>query len=1021
MPLGNTSYLQIALMAESDSQKYLLHNDAIQAIDESLNRILVLDFLNTHLTLTESQLTRYGSFKGTGNLIPRTLTIPATVGTGPAIATNRFFIFHNDGGDTITLTHGGGGTTVAVPASTVTLVLCDGFDIISVASASGFNMGVREEGGGNIVNNPSFLNFVGNGVTASLNGLGADIGVVMPAVQDDATSVQTDTTYFNFTGAGVTAAANGNGVDINIPGATAGVNVEDAGVATVSSATVLNFLGNNITVTDVAGDAHVTLSAPAGQDEGVGIQSDPTFFNFIGAGVTATTNGTGIDVTIPGSASTGVDLEDTGTSILTGATVLDFHGNNVSVTDVGGDGRVEVTAPAVQDEGGAAQSDPTFINFVGAGVTAAASGNGVTVTIPGASGTAIPVDDDGVNIVSAADRLDFVGAGVTVIANGNTAEITVNAPSIETQSDSTQVVSATDTINFTGAGVTVTNPSGDVTEVNIPGGSGTASAGDSNATLIQTIDCGTDPQNAYDIASTDGWDEIVVVWHNIESTVGDTNLQARVSTDGGTTFDSTVGAYQFNFNDNGTPGTSDAWELGSASASDPQSGVVRFTNMGLPIPTSMYASVTQGTRFTFEGIYDTAVVTDAIRIFNDDGVNSITGGTIYVVGIRYAPDIYAPWKGARVNLTAAESIAAGVDTTLDWDTADREVGTWWSAANPSRLTVPAGVTRVRVASNLRTTTQTGQFFGEILMNGVVATGLPRADTDTDGSDNLNMVSDVIDVVAGDYFEVSSFSNNARDVSADTGTWFSIEAVEGNVYDATLSTPVAFHAHLTADALSSGVIEFDTEDLDEGGDYNTGNGAFVAPMAGVYHFYAGAVIVGGAGTGNLYLRVNTTRRARGHSFGSTGTQNDNHTVLFTVRLEPGDIVDVESSFTASGTTPSWTWFGGYLINAATGNQPLAIHDEPATALNSVEAHANGYVASDSASAVVYTVDDDTLFNHDIGTTISIEQVGLGQVTISAGSGVTLRAAASPSTRAQYSVVMLTKVAPDTWNLTGDLTP
>lgn len=37
----------------------------------------------------------------------------------------------------------------------------------------------------------------------------------------------------------------------------------------------------------------------------------------------------------------------------------------------------------IQDEGSAVKSAPTFINFVGAGVTAAASGNGVTVTIPG--------------------------------------------------------------------------------------------------------------------------------------------------------------------------------------------------------------------------------------------------------------------------------------------------------------------------------------------------------------------------------------------------------------------------------------------------------------------------------------------------------------------------------------------------------------------------------------------------------------------------------------------------------------
>lgn len=471
MPLGNTSYLQIPLMAESDNQKYLLSNNAFQAIDDSLNRLLSLDFTGTNLTLTESQLTRYGSFRGFGNALPRTLTIPTTVGSGPAITTNRFFIFHNTGADAITLTHGAG-LTVDVPTGTVTLVLCDGTDIVSVASASGFDMGVREEGGGDFVSNPTFLNYIGNNVTAALNGLGADVTVTMPEVQDETVSTQTDTTFFNFTGAGVVATANGNGVDITIPGGSAGLDVEEEGVGTVTAATVMNFIGANVTVTDNAGDADVTIQGAAVQDEGGAVQADPTFINFIGAGVVATLNGTGVDVTIAGGGGSGLDVEEEGVGTVTGATVMNFIGANVTVTDNAGDADVTIQGAAVQDEGAGVQTDPTFINFVGAGVTAAISGAGVTVTIPASAGTAIPVDDSGANIVAAADRFDFLGAGVSVAANGNTAEVTVAGNPLETQDDGVQAVAITDTINFTGAGVTTTNPSGNVTEVNIPGGGG---------------------------------------------------------------------------------------------------------------------------------------------------------------------------------------------------------------------------------------------------------------------------------------------------------------------------------------------------------------------------------------------------------------------------------------------------------------------------------------------------------------------------------------------------------------------
>jgi len=65
MPLGNTPQLQIPLMAENDNQKYLAFNDAIQALDDSVNRLFELDFTASNLTLLESQLTRYQYFRGT--------------------------------------------------------------------------------------------------------------------------------------------------------------------------------------------------------------------------------------------------------------------------------------------------------------------------------------------------------------------------------------------------------------------------------------------------------------------------------------------------------------------------------------------------------------------------------------------------------------------------------------------------------------------------------------------------------------------------------------------------------------------------------------------------------------------------------------------------------------------------------------------------------------------------------------------------------------------------------------------
>lgn len=888
MPLGKTSYLQIPLMAEADNQKYLLFNDSIQALDDSLNRLLVLDFTGTNLTLTESQLTRYGAFRGTGNGIPRTLTIPQSVGGSPAITTNRFFVFQNAGGDTITLTHGVG-TSVAVAAGTVTLVLCDGTDIISVASAAGFDMGVREEGGGNIVNNPTFLNFIGQGVTASLNGLGADIDITMPEVQDDATSVQTDTTSFNFTGAGVTATASGNGVEINIPGATSGVDVENAGVSAVTAAAALNFIGANVTAVDNGGDADITIQGPAAQDEGVAVQADPTFINFLGAGVTATTNGTGVDVTIPGATGLGVDLEDTGASILTGATVLDFRGNNVTVADVSGEGRISIASPTIRDEGTNTQIDPTFINFVGAGVTASSSGNGVNVNIPGASGTAIPVDDDGTNVVSAADRMNFIGPGVTVVANGNTADITIGGggSAIDTQKDGVTVVTSTDTLNFVGSGVSVSNPSGDVTEINILQPL-------NNLVAVSEAYPVTPPVNgSYSTSAFATKGNIFnVLEDRVLSSVG-------VELDAGQTVKLVVAR---------------------VDATNPNA-ILEILYDGTPRAISI------------GGLYQ----------FTDVNV-SMSAGTTY--GVMFT----------RTDASATSSVDIG-----------------FPSGTP--LTDP---------------------YGSFTFN----TSIRYASIDPQVADNT--ASGLTDAV--------TMTLNTVDPGLESG-----------LVNFSRSTPVAFHANRTSASTSAGgTLIFDGVDMDEGGDYNPATGIFTAPIAGVYHFYAGAVIDGGDTTGNLFIRVNGTQRVRSHSF-SGSLQNDSHTALLSLRLSPGDTVDVTTSFDVAASTTPWNWFGGYLINASTGNSPLNIVPETSTALNSVLAHSNSYVTVDNASPITYTVDDDTLNNHDIGATITLEQVGTGTLTVAAGPGVSVRSSSTTAARAQYSVVMLTKVAADTWNLTGDLAP
>ncbi|NBQ13107.1 MAG: hypothetical protein EBU31_00490 [Proteobacteria bacterium] len=75
---------------------------------------------------------------------------------------------------------------------------------------------------------------------------------------------------------------------------------------------------------------------------------------------------------------------------------------------------------AVQDEGTLLTASATSLNFVGAGVTATATGGAVSVSIP-----AVSVLDEGSSIAAVLGSINFVGAGVTATATGNAVTVTV--------------------------------------------------------------------------------------------------------------------------------------------------------------------------------------------------------------------------------------------------------------------------------------------------------------------------------------------------------------------------------------------------------------------------------------------------------------------------------------------------------------------------------------------------------------------------------------------------------------------
>lgn len=79
----------------------------------------------------------------------------------------------------------------------------------------------------------------------------------------------------------------------------------------------------------------------------------------------------------------------------------------------------------------------------------------------------------------------------------------------------------------------------------------------------------------------------------------------------------------------------------------------------------------------------------------------------------------------------------------------------------------------------------------------------------------------------------------------------------------------------------------------------------------------------------------------------------------------------------------------------------------------------WIDVDVAGANTLEVPPSGVVAFPVGRTFLIRQKGAGQVTLTPGTGVTLRTASTLKTRAQQAVVRLTKIGAEEWSATGDL--
>jgi hypothetical protein len=100
--------------------------------------------------------------------------------------------------------------------------------------------------------------------------------------------------------------------------------------------------------------------------------------------------------------------------------------------------------------------------------------------------------------------------------------------------------------------------------------------------------------------------------------------------------------------------------------------------------------------------------------------------------------------------------------------------------------------------------------------------------------------------------------------------------------------------------------------------------------------------------------------------------------------------------------------------------IAINAQTGTTYTTVLADDGKLITCDNGSAIALTIPPNSSVAYGIGTQINIMQLGAGQVTITAGAGVTLRSQGSKlKTNGQYAVATCAKILTDTWVVVGNL--
>lgn len=109
-----------------------------------------------------------------------------------------------------------------------------------------------------------------------------------------------------------------------------------------------------------------------------------------------------------------------------------------------------------------------------------------------------------------------------------------------------------------------------------------------------------------------------------------------------------------------------------------------------------------------------------------------------------------------------------------------------------------------------------------------------------------------------------------------------------------------------------------------------------------------------------------------------------------------------------------------IQGTTGTTNFSINNQTGTSYTLTSGDAGNFVTLNNASSITVTVPPSTF---SVGQVINLQQIGIGQVTFSQGSGVTITStggtASAPKLRTQFSGTTVICIASNTFTIIGDI--